>query len=87
MLKAADLVYHQRHEGRDDENDALFKSGRTGALKLVIEQERKELIADRLAITGWKPHEDIASIQLLQYLKLLVLEHYVLLSQVGTRVG
>ena len=32
---------------------------RAGDLKLGIKQERKELIANRLVITGWKPREDI----------------------------
>ena len=46
------------------------------------------MIADRLAVARWKPREDIvASIQLLQDLQLLVLEHDVLFSQAGKRIG
>ena len=54
----------------------------------MVEQERQELVADRLAVARWEPREDIvASIQLLQNLQLLVLENDVLCSQAGKRVG
>ena len=66
-------------------NVAIVLTPDEKTLSRLSKQERQELVADRLAIASWKPREDIvASIQLLQ---LLVLEHDVLLSQAGKRVG
>ena len=51
ILEAADLLHHQGHKGKNNENGARE---RTGMLKLVVKQKRQELVADRLAIARSK---------------------------------
>ena len=83
ILEAADLLHHQGHKGRNNENGIRE---RTGMLKLVVKQKRQELVADRLAIARSKTSLPWYSSCKTSSL-ILVLEHTVLLLQAGRHAG